>query len=70
MICFLTVLNPPAMISWDILNNVDDLNEKVDVFNSFFRKVVEPHAPISQSQSPTQRKPLDYTSHKSGDYTT
>ena len=37
-----------AMISSVFLNNVDDLNGKVDVFNSLFGQVVERHAPISQ----------------------
>ena len=36
------------MILWDILNNIDDLNDKVDVFNSLFGQVVECHTPISQ----------------------
>ena len=37
-----------AMISWDVLNNVDDLNDKVDVFSSLLGLEVERHAPISQ----------------------
>lgn len=37
-----------SMISWNILNNVENVNDKVDVFNSLFGYIVERHAPIRE----------------------
>lgn len=35
-----------SRISWDILNTVDELDDKVNVFNALFGQVIECHAPI------------------------